>query len=395
MKRLYLTAATLASLVMACGEKEKEYDATGTFETIEVTVSAKSSGELVSFEIEEGQTVKLDDVVGNIESTQLVLQKNMLDTQRAQLDASNTQLDANKKVFDAGNAQLDANNAQLDANIKNMEAGKQKINFNKTATAANIQDMEVQLGVIRQQITNQQKELQRYTELFNDGAVAKKQVDDINYNISVLEKQLAATKSQIEKANNSLKAQLSAIDMDKIGLDAQIEGVVSQKAGTNAQKAGNEAQKAGVEAQKASITSQHSSLDVQQAQIEDLISNTVVKAPLSGLVLEKYVERGEYMSPGKPMFKIADMRNMILRAYVTSSQLEHIKVGQKVTVMTDYGNNQGKTYPGTITWIAGNAEFTPKTIVTEDERADLVYAVKIAVKNDGGIKIGMYGKMKF
>ena len=95
------------------------------------------------------------------------------------------------------------------------------------------------------------------------------------------------------------------------------------------------------------------------------------------------------------MFKLADTQHMIMRAYITSSQLERVKVGQKVAVTTDYGNNQGKTYEGKVTWIASNAEFTPKTILTEDERADLVYAVKIAVKNDGGIKIGMYGKVKF
>ena len=120
-----------------------------------------------------------------------------------------------------------------------------------------------------------------------------------------------------------------------------------------------------------------------------------MKAPLSGTVLEKYVERGEFVATGKPLFKIADTQNMYLRAYVTSSQLKDIKVGQKVKVFADYGGGQKKEYDGTISWISSRSEFTPKTILTDDERADLVYAVKIAIKNDGYVKIGMYGEVKF
>ena len=112
-------------------------------------------------------------------------------------------------------------------------------------------------------------------------------------------------------------------------------------------------------------------------------------------VLEKYVEQGEFVTAGKPLFKMADIRHIIMRAYVTSAQLQQIKVGQQVKVLADYGNKQIKEYTGTITWISNQSEFTPKTIVTDDERADLVYAIKIAVDNtDGGIKMGMYGKVK-
>ena len=116
--------------------------------------------------------------------------------------------------------------------------------------------------------------------------------------------------------------------------------------------------------------------------------------PTKGTVLEKYVERGEFVSVGKPLFKIADTESMHLRAYVTSAQLQHIKIGQQVKVFADYGDGQRKEYAGTISWISSRSEFTPKTILTDDERADLVYAVKVAIKNDGFVKIGMYGELK-
>jgi HlyD family secretion protein len=119
-----------------------------------------------------------------------------------------------------------------------------------------------------------------------------------------------------------------------------------------------------------------------------------VTAPTKGTVLEKYVEHGEFVTTGKPLFKVADTQDMFLRAYVTSAQLQTIKLGQQVKVFADYGDQQKKEYDGTIAWISSRSEFTPKTILTDDERADLVYAVKIAIRNDGYIKIGMYGEVK-
>ncbi len=386
----------LSLLVMAsCGDKEKAYDATGTFETEEVTVSAKSSGELVLFNLNEGQLVGMGDVVGNIESDMLQLQRSQLDTQLSQFDADEAGLQTTQRQMDANSSQLDATRSQMDASIQQLEAGKRKVDYTEAATASGKLDLEKQLAVIKQQIANQERELQRFTELYNDGAVARKQVDDIKNNISVLEKQLVATEDQIRSANNSIDNQINAIRTDAESADAQIEGVVAQQRGVDAQKAGVEAQKAEVDTRRRALQAQRENVGVQQAQIDRQIENTMVSSPISGTVLEKYVQQGEYMTPGKPMFKVADTGNMILRAYVTSAQLQNVKVGQKVTVMTDYGNNSGKTYNGVVTWISPNAEFTPKTIVTEDERADLVYAIKIAVKNDGGIKIGMYGKVKF
>jgi len=133
---------------------------------------------------------------------------------------------------------------------------------------------------------------------------------------------------------------------------------------------------------------------VQISQLRDQLRKCHVVVPVSGTVTEKYVERGELVTVGKPLFKIADVKNMYMRAYFTSAQLKDIKLGQKVKVLADYGDGQKKEYDGTITWISSRSEFTPKTILTDDERADLVYAVKIAIRNDGYVKIGMYGEVR-
>ncbi len=131
------------------------------------------------------------------------------------------------------------------------------------------------------------------------------------------------------------------------------------------------------------------------ADCEHQLAHTFVKSPLTGTVLEKYVEQGEFVSVGKPLFKIADTKTMFIRAYVTSEQLKNVRIGQHVTVMADYGKGEKKRYSGVITWISSQSEFTPKTIVTDDERADLVYAIKVKFINDGYVKIGMYGEVKF
>ena len=301
----------ISFVLAACGNKEKEYDATGTFEATEVTVSAKATGELKTFDISEGRTVEQGAVVGSIDAYQLQQTSEQLEAQKRQLGAT------------------------------------------RSATDSRRLDLEKQLSSINQQIANAQRERQRFTELVADGAVPKKQLDDINYQIKVLERQREATRDQIRSNNASLAEQSK-------GIGAQIDG-----------------------------------LNAQQRQIADQIANAQVKAPIAGTVLEKYVERGEFVAIGKPLFKMADVQNMYLRAYVTSSQLKDLKIGQKVKGFADYGDKQKKTYEGTIAWISSRSEFTPKTILTDDERADLVYAVKVAIKNDGFVKIGMYGEVKF
>ena len=306
---LHLSILTL--FMVSCSNQEKECDATGTFEATEVTVSAKSTGELKTFDITEGQLVESGVVVGQIDAYQLQM------------------------------------------TVQQLEAQKRQLAMSRNATDSRRLDLEKQLSSINQQISNTQRERQRFSELVRDGAVPRKQLDDINNQIKVLERQRDATRDQIRSNNASLSEQSK-------GISAQIDGI-----------------------------------DAQRKQIADQIANAEVKAPLSGTVLEKYVERGEFVATGKPLFKIADTQNMYLRAYVTSSQLKDIKVGQKVKVFADYGGGQKKEYDGTISWISSRSEFTPKTILTDDERADLVYAVKIAIKNDGYVKIGMYGEVKF
>ncbi len=139
-------------------------------------------------------------------------------------------------------------------------------------------------------------------------------------------------------------------------------------------------------------------MDIQIEQIEDRLRKSIITSPITGTVLNKYVEEGELANMGTPLFKIADIDNMILRVYVTNDQLSSIKLNDKVQVFVDQGDQSGenkRTYEGVVTWISDKSEFTPKTIQTKNERANLVYAMKVSVKNDGYLKIGMYGEVKF
>ena len=131
------------------------------------------------------------------------------------------------------------------------------------------------------------------------------------------------------------------------------------------------------------------------AQVDDQLAKCRVCAPVAGTVLAQYAEAGEFVAPGTPLFRLGDMEQMYLRAYVTGEQLADVRLGQTVTVVADYGGGQQHEYEGQVTWISDTSEFTPKNILTRDERANLVYAVKVAVRNDGGLKIGMYGGLRF
>jgi hypothetical protein len=155
------------------------------------------------------------------------------------------------------------------------------------------------------------------------------------------------------------------------------------------------AQTSTLENNNAGVNGESSSLEIQVAQLNDQLSKCHIISPINGTVLSKYAEKGELATPGKALFKVADIENMFLRAYITSDQLSKIKIGQKVKVFADYGDENVKEFPGTVTWISNKSEFTPKGILTKDERANLVYAVKVAVKNSGDIKIGMYGEVSF
>lgn len=287
----------LPVLAGSCRQKEKAYDATGTFEATETTVSAEQSGTLLRFDVEEGNNISQNQDIGLIDTTQIWLKIK--------------QLGATKTVYQSQKP-----------------------------------DMEKQIAATRQQLAKARQEQQRYKELVADGAAPAKMLDDATSQVLLLQKQLDAQVS-------SLNTQLSTIN------------------------------------------AQESTVDVQVSQLRDQLQKCHIKAPADGNVLEKYAERGEFVATGKPLFKMADTEQMFLRAYVTTAQLQSVKIGQAVQVFADYGNGQKKAYTGRVSWISSRSEFTPKTILTDDERADLVYAVKIAVKNDGYIKIGMYGEVKF
>ena len=215
----------------------------------------------------------------------------------------------------------------------------------KEVYASQKPDMRKQVAATKQQLEKARLEQRRYTELVHDGAAPRKTLDDAVSSVNVLERQLEAQISTLQTTDKSLDRQMHATD-------------------------------------------------TQVSELADQLRKCRISSPITGCVLEKYVENGEFVTIGKPLFKVADTRQMFLRAYVTSDQLRNVKIGQHVKVMSDYGKGQTKAYDGIVTWISSQSEFTPKTILTNDERADLVYAVKISVRNDGYLKIGMYGEVK-
>ncbi|OKZ09725.1 MAG: hypothetical protein BHV75_11215 [Bacteroides oleiciplenus] len=292
-----LRLCSLLALFSACGNGTPKYDATGTFETTEVLVSAEASGKLLYFNIEEGTVLKAAQEVGVVDTVQLYLKK-----------------------------------LQLEANIKSVEEQRP--------------DILKQVAATKEQITAAERERNRVANLLKVGAANQKQLDDADDQLEVLRKQLVAQNSTLSNSHQSL-------------------------------------------------TWQSSSVGIQVAQVEDQLKKCYITSPITGTVLAKYAEAGELTAVGTPLFKIADTQQMYLRAYITSEQLSQVKLGQKVTVFSDYGTDEHKQYPGVVTWISDTSEFTPKTILTKNERANLVYAVKIAVKNEGYLKIGMYGGVEF
>lgn len=295
--RNLLGLCSLLALFSACGNGAPKYDATGTFETTEVLVSAEASGRLLYFDIEEGMLLKAGEEVGVVDTVQLYLKK-----------------------------------LQLEASLKSVEEQRP--------------DILKQVAATKEQISAAQRERNRVANLLKVGAANQKQLDDAEDQLEVLRKQLVAQNSTLSNSHQSL-------------------------------------------------TWQSSSVGIQVAQVEDQLKKCHITSPITGTVLAKYAEAGELTAMGTPLFKVADTEQMYLRAYITSEQLSQVKLGQKVTVFSDYGTDEHKQYPGVVTWISDTSEFTPKTILTKNERTNLVYAVKIAVHNDGLLKIGMYGGVEF
>lgn len=294
MKTIIYTAATLL-LFTAC-TNTPDYDATGIFEATTVTVSAETSGKILSLGISEGDSIRVGDNIAIIDTTLLMLQK--------------------------------------------LQIGSQS-----QSAASTTPDISAQAAALRTQIDHQRQECDRQSRLLADGATTQKQYDDAKAQLQMLKGQQSALLSTLGKNRTSISENVEAIRY-------------------------------------------------QSEQIAEQIARSKISSPLTGTVLVKYAEPGEFVTPGKPLCKIADLENIYLRSYFTANQLADIKIGQKVTVIADFGGEGQYEYPGKITWIAEESEFTPKSIQTKDSRANLVYAVKVAVKNDGRLKLGQYGEVR-
>lgn len=223
---------------------------------------------------------------------------------------------------------------------------KRQLEAGVEAAMSRYRDMKTQTAYIREEIEVNRREADRVRNLIAADAANTKQLDDINSSIRLLETRLAATEADIIQNNAAAEAEAASYR-------AQID------------------------------------------QIEESLRRCRIVSPVDGTVLVKYAEAGELASAGKPLFKVADLHRMNLRAYITASQLTSVRIGQKVKVYADSGDKGVREYEGTVSWISDQSEFTPKTIQTRDERANLVYAIKVSFENDGYVKIGMYGDLKF
>lgn len=284
-------------IIMAACTDKNPFDASGSFEAEEIIISSEASGTIRQFNLEEGQSLKAGQLIGYIDSTQVFLKKQQLETQIISLLAKQP-------------------------------------------------NIPIQLAHLQEQLKTAEREKTRISNLKQADAATGKQLDDINAQVEVLKKQL--------------EAQRSSLDITSMGIHKDI-----------------------------------GPLQVQIEQLDDQLQKHKIINPVNGTVLTKYTETYEMTNPGKPLYKIADLSGIILRAYITGNQLPQVKIKQTVKVLTDDGNGGFQETEGIITWINDKAEFTPKTIQTKDERANMVYAIKVKVKNDGRYKIGMYGEVIF
>ena len=291
--RLGLMLLATTFMLSSCNDDGNTSDAFGNFDVDETVISAESPGELLTFSVQEGQTLKPGQVVGSIDSTDILLSR-----------------------------------AEIMAN-------RQSVTAKLTSINAEIRVLNTQLEVI-------EKEHKRVLKLLESDAATEKQKDDIEGNIAVI-------KSKIAAAN----------------------------------------------AQKPAVQAQLDVIEANVAKINNQLSKCIIVNPVEGRVLTKLAEPHELVAPGKPLYKIADTNNVYLKAYVTGTQVSGLKVGQAVSVLLDQPEGGLRTLKGTIQWVSDQAEFTPKMIQTREERVSLVYAIKVSVANDGTIKIGMPGEVKF
>ncbi len=277
----------------SCHNENNKADAYGNFEATEVIVSSQANGQIISFYPEEGIILKINEIVGLIDTTTLYLNKKLLFQQQVTI-------------------------------------------------ASQFENLSSEIEVQKQQMENAKINQQRISNLFKEGAATQKQLDDINGVIDLIKKQIKAIK--VRRQN---------------------------------------------------ISDQIESVNVQVEQINEALIKCHITNPITGTVLVKYAEQGEITGVGKPLYKIADLSQMKLKAYISGAQLPNIKIGQEVKVSFDKSKNENTTVSGIVSWVSQTAEFTPKTIQTKQERVNLVYAIKITVNNNGIIKIGMPGEVWF
>ncbi len=284
-------------LLTACRHGNNGSDAYGNFEATEVTISADGNGQLINFNLDEGDDLNPGEPIGQIDTLQLFYRKQ-----------------------------------QLEASIGALYA--------KTI------NIPTQINVLKEKRRVMEVDKNRVVNLLKDSAATQKQFDDIQGQIDITNKDLAANEDRLDVTNKGLVSEVKP-------LRAQID------------------------------------------QINDQIRRCKIVNPIQGTVLAKYAEAHEMTGIGKPLYKIADLSVLYLRAYVSGDQLDDIKIGQKVKVLIDKDKDSFHTYDGEITWISDKSEFTPKIVQTKEERVNLVYAIKVKVQNDGKIKIGMPGEVKF
>jgi len=284
---------TLGLFFSSCTDTENKSDAYGNFEATEIVVSAQSNGELLQFNVQEGDVLAKGVSIGLIDTTDLYLKKKLLEQQKLTISS-----------------QLASINSEIE--------------------------------VQRQQLENNKVNQARIKKMYKQGAATKKQLDDINGLVDLNEKMIDAV---VSKKQNVLD---------------QINGV-----------------------------------GIQVEQIEELITKCLIRNPSNGAVMVKYSEQGELAVMGKPLYKLADIKNIKLKAYISGAQLPDVKLGDEVEVLYDKNKTENHVTRGKVVWISSTAEFTPKTIQTKEERVNLVYAIKVLVKNDGSLKIGMPGELNF
>jgi HlyD family secretion protein len=286
------------------------------------------------------------DAYGNFEADELIVGAEAGGRILALALEEGQTLEAGAIVGSIDSTQLTLRREQLQASIRALSA-------KSPAIGAQLAVFERQMNAARQQLSTLEREKKRVENLLKNDAATPKQLDDLD--------------AQYEQAQR------------------QMDVILEQRSATGAT----------LSVQKSGLLAEALPLQKQIAQLDDQIARCRIVNPAAGTVLVRYAEAGEMTAPGKPLYKLADLGRMELRAYVAGDQLGRLRIGQTLQVRTDAGDGAMRTYEGKLTWISGKAEFTPKVIQTKNERVNLVYAVKILVPNDGSLKIGMPGEVFF